>query len=208
MWWRLVDFVVELREGVMFPQIIADTRRLDSELRRLVLPAASVAVFGVNLAVPTARVPDVLLQQYIEQEDASRRPTFKKDETRQFLVAAQPFLAAPVRYSPAEIVAMIARGERPVIPKVPDTPAAGAEEAGADVVVASGATPAAGRRPRSPSTGIRRRPIRSKTASGDPRAAASASASASGAPPAAGAAVLIRPAADSQEPDQALADPF
>ena len=51
---------------------------LDAYLRRLILPTASMAVFGVNLAVPTARVPDDKMAQLIAQEDASRRPFSKK----------------------------------------------------------------------------------------------------------------------------------
>ena len=94
-WRALVEYVVELRTGHKFPEITSDTQELSADMRRLILPTASLAVFGVNLAVPTARVADDKLEQFIAQEDQSRRPTFKKAETRQFLVAAQPSLSAP-----------------------------------------------------------------------------------------------------------------
>ena len=122
-WRALVEYVVELRTGRLFPEITPDTQKLSADLRRLILPSASLAVYGINLAVPTARVPEPLLEQFVAQEDQSRRPTFKKAETRQFLVAARPFLSAPVRYSLAEIVAMMARGERHVAPLVPGSEA-------------------------------------------------------------------------------------
>ena len=175
----------------MFPEITPDTQKLSADVRRLILPTASLAVFGVNLAVPTARVPDNKLEQLIAQEDQSRRPPFKKAETRQFLVAAQPFLSAPVRYSPAEIVAMMARGERPVAPERPasgDAPAAGPQGArirGRSGPV-SGAAPATGPRPRPESTDVRGHRLRSKTAGAAARAAVwvrtETGASSSGAP--------------------------
>ena len=175
----------------MFPEITPDTQKLSADVRRLILPTASLAVFGVNLAVPTARVPDNKLEQLIAQEDQSRRPPFKKAETRQFLVAAQPFLSAPVRYSPAEIVGMMARGERPVAPERPasgDAPAAGPQGArirGRSGPV-SGAAPATGPRPRPESTDVRGHRLRSKTAGAAARAAVwvrtETGASSSGAP--------------------------
>ena len=142
----------------MVLEITSETRKLDANLRRLILPTASMAVFGVNLVVPTARASDNKMAQFIAQEDASRRPTFKKAEARQLLVAAQPFLAAHVRYSLAEIVAMMARGERPVVPEATasgDAPAASSADRSAqgDAGTASGAPPAASRRPRPDSTG-------------------------------------------------------
>ena len=168
-------------------------------MRRLILPTASRAVFGVNLAVPTARDPDYKLEQFIAQEDQSRRPTLRKAETRQFLVAAQPFLSAPVRYSLAEIVAIMARGERAIAPERPaggDAPAASAADARARgrSGQASGDAPAAGRRPRPGSTDVRGHRLRFKTASAAARAAVGTrtgigeSASSSGAPPAEDAA--------------------
>ena len=78
-------------------------------MRRLLLPQASMYVFGVDLSDLAARVADHLLVEFVSLEDASRRPTLQRAETRQFLVAARPFLAALVKYSPAEIVAMRAR---------------------------------------------------------------------------------------------------
>ena len=115
----MVDFVVELRKGQTIPQIHADIDRLDASLRPLILARAYMFVYGVNVAVSSARVPDEFMAQFVAQEDASCRPTDKKAEARQFLVAAQPFLATPIKYSPAETVAMMARGERPVAPRAP-----------------------------------------------------------------------------------------
>ena len=112
-WRALVEYVVELRTGRKFLDITPDTQKLNADMRRLILPTASLAVCGVNLAVPTARIPDDKLEQFIAQEDQSRRPTFKNPDARQFLVTAQPFVSAPVRYSLAEIVAMMARWGAP-----------------------------------------------------------------------------------------------
>ena len=118
-------------------------------------------------------------------EDASRRPNFKRTEARQFLVAAQPSLATPVKYSPTDTVAMMANGERPVAPAASAnraSPAAAADGsvAGADPAVASRAPPAAAGRPRSASADTRGRCLRTKTASAAARAATVVPASSGG----------------------------
>ena len=76
-WHRLLDYVVDLRSGQKALDITSDTQKLDANLRRLMLQMAYMAVFGVSLAVPTARVPDDKMAQFIAQEDATRRPNFK-----------------------------------------------------------------------------------------------------------------------------------
>ena len=112
-WWRLVSFVLHLRNGAVNDDVDSTTQRLDASTRRQLLSSASMYVFGVDLSVPGTRIPEDKLARFVSMEDACRRPTFQREATRQFLIAALPFLSGTVRRSPAEIAEMMARGETP-----------------------------------------------------------------------------------------------
>ena len=153
-WYRLVSFVAHLREGAGIPDVDSTTQRLDADTRSRLLGSASMYVFGVNLSVKGTRIPDDKLAEFVSMEDACRRPVFQREATRQFLIAALPFLSGSVRRTPAEIAEMMARGETP-----PSS---------------SGQVPPTGRRPRAASDDAPSRRTRTRTGgSAPPRAGSS-----------------------------------
>ena len=57
-WWRIVSFVTHLRVGSVVEEIDEHTEKINAELRRRLLPTASMFVFGVDLSVAGTRIPD------------------------------------------------------------------------------------------------------------------------------------------------------